>query len=395
MLYCRKCVMPTTRPGLSLNADGLCNACLWSERKKSIDWNAREGELRAYAEWARSTTQAPWDCVIGVSGGKDSTWQAMYVRDHLGLKPLLVQFAASDGTALGRRNMENLVQLGFDLITVQPNPEVACRLSRKSFLNYGNIVKYSEFALYATPFRVAIAQGVPLVFFGENPALEAGDNKSGPADWDATLIRYNNTLGGQGADIWLGDGVEPRDILPYHFPTDDELTAWGGHGIYMGYFANWSGYDNGVFAIRHGLECLDASPYDIGNPYVHNSLDCDNAIVNSMLKQIKLGFGHATEFSCYDIRNERISRSEGIRIVQELDGRCHERFIQAFCDWVGIDLTRFWDVANSYRGAMWEQVGGRWKLKNPIWEQESPVPETDMAALLHRIDTRRVAAGEA
>jgi N-acetyl sugar amidotransferase len=393
MRYCSRCIMPISRPGLSLDDRGLCNACLWSIKKETIDWAAREAELFEHAAWAKSVAKGPWDCVVGVSGGKDSTWQAVYLRDRLGLKPLLAQFAGADGTALGRRNMENLTRLGFDLITVQPNPDVARRLARKSFYEYGNIVKYSEFALYATPFRVAIAYDVPMVFFGENPALEAGDNKSGPADWDATSIRFNNTLGGQSAEIWAGDGVEKRDLTLYGYPSDAELAEWGGKGIYMGYFLNWSGYENGVFAIRHGMECIDAAPAEIGNPYLHNSLDCDNAIVNSMLKQVKLGFGHATEFCCYDIRAGRISREEGVRIVQALDGRCDHRFIAAFCEWIGISTQEFRRVADSYRGPMWERADdGGWKMKNPIWEQEPPDPAIDLDALLRRIDTRRVAA---
>lgn len=392
MHYCKRCVMPSTRPGLSFDEEGICKACRWAERKPSIDWNARRNELQAVADWARRTSEGAWDCVIGVSGGKDSTWQALFVRDKLGLNPLLVQYVGSDGTELGRRNMENLVTLGFSLISVQPNPDVARRLARKSFLNFGNIVKYAEYALYSAPFRAAIDYGIPLVLFGENPALEAGDRNAGEHGWDATTIRHNNTLSGQGIDIWLGDGIDERDLNLYRLPTDEDLTAWGGKGIFMGFYLNWSVYENGVFAIRHGMECLKAEPHDIGNLYLHNSLDCDNSIVNSMLKHVKLGFGHATEFVSYDVRAGRMTRQEAIRVIKELDGRCHPRYVRAFCDWVGLSTAKFWDVANSYRGAMWTRNhDGEWRLTNPIWEQEPYDDAPPLQSIIERLDTRRVA----
>jgi N-acetyl sugar amidotransferase len=329
--------------------------------------------------------------VVGVSGGKDSTWQAMYVREELGLNPLLVQFASSDGTDLGRRNLENLVNLGFTLVSVQPNPRVARQLCKKSFFTYGNIVKYSEHALFTAPFRVAIDYGINLVFFGENPALEAGDSNTSRPGWDASGIKFNNTLGGQGIDIWVGDGIEERDLLPYVFPSDEEFARWGGKGVFIGYFVDWAGWENAAFAIGHGLACIDAEPHDIGIPYRHNSLDSNHGgIVNSMLKHLKFGFGHTSEFTSYDVRDGRMSRAEAVSLVKALDGRCHPRFIRDYCDWIGIGEIQFWDVAERFRGKMWTRGSGNaWRLDGPIWEQEPYEAGISIGALLDRIDPAR------
>jgi N-acetyl sugar amidotransferase len=391
MIYCKSCVMPATRPGLKLDESGVCNACRWHQQKKTaIDWIARRQELQRIADEAKAAAEGSWHCVVGVSGGKDSTWQAMYVRDELGLNPLLVQFASSDGTELGRRNLENLVEMGFSLISLQPNPRVARRLCKKSFFNFGNIIKYSEHALFTAPFRVAIDYQIPLVFFGENPALEAGDRNTNRPGWDATGIKFNNTLGGQGIDIWLGDGIEERDLLPYMFPTDEEMARWGGRGIFMGYFVDWSGWENAVFALERGFECIDADYKDIGIPYQHNSLDSyHGGIVNAMLKHVKLGFGHTTEFTSYDVRCGRLTRPEAIRLVKELDGRCHPRYIRDFCEWVEISENEFWEVADRYRGKMWQRDANSWRLIDPIWQQEPYDDRVLLEDLIARIDPLR------
>lgn len=391
MKYCNRCVMPPTRPGLFLDEQGICNACRWYEQKKTeIDWPSRREQLQKIADEAKAKATGPWDCVVGVSGGKDSTWQAAFVRDQLGLNPLLVQFASSDGTDIGRVNLENLVKMGFSLISVQPNPLVARQLCQKSFFKYGNIVKYSEHALFATPFRVAIDYDIPLVFFGENPALEVGDRNVDRPGWDATGIQFNNTLGGDGIDIWQGDGIGADDLQPYIFPSDDEMSKWGGSGIFMGYFLDWSGWSNGVFALENGFKCVDFAYRDIGIPYQHNSIDSFyNGFVNAMLKHVKLGFGHASEFTSYDVRAGRLSRFQAIRLVKELDGRCHPRFIKDYCDWIGISTDKFWSVANQFRGSMWKRdKNGNWALNDPIWSQCDYDKKSSLEELIALIDPR-------
>lgn len=386
MKYCSKCIMPATRPGLKLNKEGVCSACLWQDTKQTINWEERKLEFIEIANWAKQTTKSAWDCVLGVSGGKDSTWQAMQLRDEFGLNPLLVQYVSSDGNEIGRYNMENLTKLGFSVLSVQPSPRVARILSKESFFRYGNLHKYAEMVLFPVPFRYAMLYEIPLVFFGENPALEAGDCNSGEG-WDATTIINNNTLGGHSYKIWLSDEIQENDLIQYKFPSKEEFNQWGGKGIFMGYYLNWSGWNNAVFAIKNGMKVNSADYAEIGGHYKHNSLDSDfGGIVNAMLKHVKLGFGNTTEHACYDIRNERITREEAALLAKELDGRCHPRYIRLYCDWIGIDEKTFWQVADKFRGNMWKKdSSNNWILDYPIWEQLNIPKHYNVKDIIHTL----------
>ena len=120
MIYCKKCLQPDTRPNIKFNDEGICYACLYEEEKKKIDWDARENELREIAKWAKQKANGGYECVIGVSGGKDSTFQAFYAKEKLGLNVLLVNCAPDNITEIGRHNIENLVNHGFDMIQMRP-----------------------------------------------------------------------------------------------------------------------------------------------------------------------------------------------------------------------------------------------------------------------------------
>lgn len=386
MKHCSKCLMPSSRPGIVFDTFGVCSACNWHKKKKNIDWKSREKKFKEIINWAKKYSFRGHNCVLGVSGGKDSYWQAFKLR-QLGLNPLLVNYTCSDGTELGKFNLENLIKHNFSLISLQPNPNVAKKLAKKSFLKFGNVAKFSEFSLFTIPLRVAISYKIPLVFFGENPALEAGDLNKNRAGWDAIGIKDNHTLAGANIKIWEDREIKKKDLVLYTFPSDKEIKKWGGRSIFMGYFFNWSGWKNAIFSRQKGMKFHQDSYKNIGNLYKHNSLDTDFTIVNSMLKHIKFGFGHTTEFVSYDIRDKRITRREGAALVKALDGRCAKKYIQRFCDWSHISYDLFNKKKEIFYGEMWNKNKGKWKLKSPVWESYNNLDEIDINQILKRIST--------
>ncbi|MBP3825105.1 MAG: N-acetyl sugar amidotransferase, partial [Butyrivibrio sp.] len=106
MRYCKRCLQPDTRPGIVFDDEQICFACRYEESKATIDWAAREAELKGFAEEAKAEAKKRgniYDCIIGVSGGKDSTFQAVYAKEKLGLNPLLINCMPDEITEIGRK----------------------------------------------------------------------------------------------------------------------------------------------------------------------------------------------------------------------------------------------------------------------------------------------------
>ncbi|MCM0753962.1 N-acetyl sugar amidotransferase [Desulfovibrio aminophilus] len=366
MRYCRKCVQPDTRPGSVFDEEGVCLACRFAETVRNIDWAARRAELEEICSFARERNVSGYDCIVGVSGGKDSTRQAMYVRDELKLHPLLVccSYPPENLSDRGARNLANLMSLGFDCITVGPAPGVWKRLMLQGFLRFGNWAKSTEMALYASAPKVAIAYQIPLIFLGENPAISVGTMDVKSTNGDANQMKNCNTLKG-GPEALLEDGITERDLFWYRYSSDEDMQLGALKVVYLGYYIqDFTKRNNALFSIRHGLEVRPDPPEDIGDITGYECLDDDFVLVNQHMKHIKFGFGKVTEQVCEDIRLGDMTREEAWKLVLAYDGKCAERYIQELCDYLGISRETFREVSERYRGrGVWTPDGsGGWRL---------------------------------
>lgn len=351
MNYCTRCVQPDTRPGIRFNADGVCPACQYTEPFGSIDWAARQRELQQIIERSKKDNHSDYDCIVGVSGGKDSTRQALYVRDTLGLRALLVSctYPPEQTAERGPQNLSNLIALGFDTLTVGPDPQTWKALMRRGFLEYGNWCKSTETALYATLPRVSIAYHIPLIFLGENPATQLGDLDVGSLTWDANGTKNQNTLA-QGADIFLDHVPTPQHLICYRHPSNEEFDLAHVQMVFLGYFwRNFTKVDNADFSMAYGLDVRTDNPEDRGALHPYEALDEDFVFVNQMIKYFKYGFGKVTDEVCELIRYGRLTRDEGLDLVRRFDGTCAPEYIRRFCEYLEIGEHEFWRVANSYR----------------------------------------------
>lgn len=364
MKYCKKCLQPDTRPGIYFSEDGVCGACLYEESKNNIDWDQRLSDLHAIAEWAKGKKKA-YDCVVGVSGGKDSTFQAVYAREKLGLHVLLVNCEPNNITDVGKHNIENLINMGFDCVKIRPNPNVERLLARKSFFEYGNIIKPSEYPLWVSAYRMALNMDIPLIIQGENASLTLGVSKTGQGqDGDAFNVTKQNTLQGCTASEWVGDGVEESDLFFYRFPRLEEFENKEIRAIWLQYYLKeWSQVYNADFSIARGLHGRTTEPLkDIGRYRRYSALDSDMQIPNQMIKYLKFGFGFATDEACYDIREGRLTREEAKWLVEQYDGKCGEQYIEQFCDYISITKEEFWEVVDRYvnKKLFYKNSRGEW-----------------------------------
>ena len=369
--YCKRCLQPDTRPNTKFNDDGICPACAYVSTKDHIDWDVRKKELEEICEFGKANSSRGFDCLIGVSGGKDSTRQALFVKNVLKMNPLLVccTYPPDQVGELGPANMQNLISLGFSAIVVGPAPQTWKKNMRHGFFKYGNWAKSTELALYASLPRVAIAWQIPLAFLGENPALTIGELGVKSTGYDGNQTRWLNTLAG-GDPLWLCvDGLTSKDILSHYYPTEEEMVRANIRVVYLGYFWNmWSKLENGIIAALNGLDVRDDHPKDIGDIYGCNALDEDFMTVNQMIKYRKFGFGRVTEIVNEEIRYGTLTRGEGIKLLEKYDGKCSDELIRKFCHYLEISLDEFWRVVDSYtnKDLFEKDSSGEWKLKNEI-----------------------------
>ncbi|MGL4595650.1 MAG: N-acetyl sugar amidotransferase, partial [Thermoguttaceae bacterium] len=325
-------------------------ACVFEERKKKIDWDKRFHDLKDIAAEAKRKSSSVYDCVIGVSGGKDSLFQAIYAKEKLGMNPLLVNSVPDGITAIGRHNIENLAKWGFDIIQIRPDPNIARRLAIKCFTEKGNMVTYSEFALWVSAYIIAEKFDIPLVLQGENAAITLGTCSFQDITDDATNIVNLNTIKSVNIEALIDEGYPKEKLWIYSLERIEDAKRKGVRGVYLQYYAKeWSQVYNADFAIARGiLGRTQEDLHDIGRYRRYTALDADITIANQMLKYLKLGFGFATDEACYDIREGRLTREDAVWLVKEYDGKCGEQYLQLAYDYMKMTPEQFWAIADIY-----------------------------------------------
>lgn len=365
MKYCKTCLQVDTRPGTKFDSRGICPACNYFETLKSVDWDERRTELDDVVAFGKANAQSGYDCIIGVSGGKDSTRQAFFVKDVLKMNPLLISlgYPPEQVTQRGVDNVSNMIAHGFDCISINPAPQIWKKLMRKGFFEHANWAKSTELALFSSVPRFAIAYQIPLIWWGENSALQLGDlNVMGKSGSDGNNLRKMNTLGGGDVTWLLNDEVQKEDILQYTYPTEKEMEDANLRITFLGYFwKDWSLVDNGNFSALRGLDIRNESPKEIGDPLGITSLDEDWVTLNQMIKYLKFGFGRISDYVNEDIRLGRMTRSQAIKLNEKYDGACSPRYIKSFCEYINISEKEFWEkVDQIVNKDLFKKVNGKW-----------------------------------
>jgi N-acetyl sugar amidotransferase len=320
LTYCKRCVMPDTKPDLHLDEQGVCNACRSYEKRTEVDWDARHTELLQLLEKYRRRDGGNWDCIVPVSGGKDSTYQVVRML-QLGLNPLCITSTTCDLSNIGRKNIENLKHLGVDYVEISPNPLVRAKLNRIGLKQVGDISWPEHVAIFTIPVRAAVQFNVPLLVWGENsqneyggPAAAAGNNILNRR-W---LEEFGGMLGMRVTDLIGMEGIEAKDLISYTYPSDEDLVRVGVTGLFLGHYIPWDGLSNALIAEANGFHAYDKVVE--GSMVNYENLDNHQTGIHDYFKFLKFGFGRATDLACMHIRRGRLTRQDGLEAVKRLDG---------------------------------------------------------------------------
>jgi N-acetyl sugar amidotransferase len=313
--------MPDTKPDIHFDEQGICNACRSFEKRKEIDWNARQEQLIEILNRYKSKNGKKWDCIVPVSGGKDSTFQVLTML-RLGMTPLCVTATTCDLSTIGRKNIENIKNLGVDYIEFSPNKIVRRKLNRIGLMEVGDISWPEHIGIFTIPIRVAVQYDIPLIIWGENSQNEYG----GPASASENnylnrrwLEEFGGLLGLRLSDLVGVEGIDEKHLIPYTYPTDDELKGVGATGLFLGYYLPWDGYTNALTSQAHGFTTFHRVVE--GSCVNYENLDNYQTGIHDYFKFLKFGFGRASDIASLHIRRGRLSRQDACAIVRMHDGK--------------------------------------------------------------------------
>jgi N-acetyl sugar amidotransferase len=390
--FCKKCTMNNQRPSstiefknkpgdkkraIAFDADGVCEACRFAEKKKSIDWEKRQNELKDLCDRFRRT-DGKYDVVVPGSGGKDSVMAAHILKHKYYMHPLLITWPPHIYTRVGRRNFEAWLNSGFANYTYWPNQKVHRLLTRQAFVNL--VHPFQPFIIgqknLAPKFSTQL--DIPLVVFGENEAEygnPVADNKSAKRDSSYYSMEHEIDqiyLGGENVkEIMKKNNLSLSDLEAY-LPTEpSRLDKVGTEVHYLGYYLPWHPQDTYYYAVENS-EFLPNDFRTEGSYSKYSSIDDKIDWLHYYTMYIKFGIGRATFDSAQEIRNGDITRDEGVRLVKRFDGEFPRMYLEDCLDYMGLNEKTFHEIINKSRpDHLWACNNGTWELKHKIWEKNS------------------------
>jgi len=342
--------MPNTKPDLTFDSEGLCSGCSSFLDRPNINWDERYSQLEQLVKPYKDS--GTWDCVIPVSGGKDSTFQVLKALE-LGLNPLAVTATTCDLSGTGRRNLENISKLGVDHIEMTSNRVVRAKLNRLMLERVGDISWPEHIGIFSIPVRVAVTFRIPLIIWGENSQNEYG----GPdGTQDAMVLdrnwleEFGGLLGQRLSDLVDEGQLSAAEAEIFSYPAESELEDVGVKGIFLGHFLPWDGFRTALLSTAHGFE---SSPKPHGGGLLnYENLDNRQTAIHDYFKYLKYGFGRVTDHVCMQIRRNRLTRAEGLAIVKLHDGRfpqnCIDDDLDSVLGRIGVTRSQFDAIADNF-----------------------------------------------
>lgn len=362
--YCKKCLLPNTRPNVVIDEDGISN--VWKtarDEKDNIDWISREELFQEVVKSAKERSKG-YDCLIPVSGGKDSTWQVIKCLEY-GLNPLAVTWRTPARTELGEKNLENLKKLGVDHIDYQVNPKVEKKFMYESLVKYGTTALPMHMALFNIPLTVAVNYKIPLVVWGENSAFEYGttDDQLKGFKLNSEWLKSYGVTHGTTAKDWISDDLTVKELTPYFGPDDNQLEASGVRAIFLGYYFNWDTETSLRTAKEHGFKVRNEGPKT--GYYNYADIDDDFISIHHFIKWYKFGFTRLFDNLSIEIRNGRMTYDHALDIIKNYGIQEPKEDIERLCSFLEITETHFYEILETFRNQdIWSKKDGKWVIED-------------------------------
>jgi len=363
--HCKNCLMPNTKPGLILDAAGICQACRNAEKKKTIDYGRRFEELKRLCDKYRKR-DGSYDSIIAVSGGKDSYFQVKMFKEELGMNPLLVTVGDPfSKTEAGMHNIKNMCEkFNCDMFTFELSPKLVRKMVRVAFEEFGSPTWPVDRAIYCLPIRMAVNMKIPLVVYGENVAWEYGGVQT-EETYSAKEQINNDVAKKVDFKLWYENGIRDEELNMLKYPSKKEIEQAKLEPIYLSYFVAWNGYKHYEEAKKYGFKDLSGEWKREGYIEDYDQVDSVAYLMNVWMKYPKFGFARATDMVGYWIRGGRINKEEGKKLIEKNDHMLDGKILEDFLKFAEYEEKEFWRVVEKFWNKdIFKKTGNGWSLKD-------------------------------
>jgi imidazoleglycerol phosphate synthase cyclase subunit len=369
--WCTRCVYPSISAApLEFNSEGVCTGCQMADIKKQIpksEWTRRESLLKEMLGRYKSKDGDNYDCIIPVSGGKDSYFQTHVIKNVLGMNPLLVTYNGNNYTDAGWRNLHRMKDaFGVDHIILAPGVNTLQKLNRLGFIVMGDMNWHAHVGITSAPINIAAKLRVPLIIWGEHGYMDlAGQFSFDDFPEMSYRDRLEHFARGYEWNYFVGlEELSKPDMMMWKYPSDQTLFDLDVRGIYLGNYVFWEANEHVDLVVeKYGFESAD-EPFQRTYRNTSNLDDMHENGVHDYMKFIKFGYGRCTDHVCKDIRAGIMSRDEGIELIKKYDHVKPTKDLYRWLDYAGMSEQTFDGIADTFRDSR------VWRIKNGMWEKD-------------------------
>ena len=372
--YCKKCVIPSSSAiPVEFDSEGVCSGCNTANKKKDIDWKRRGLQFQKLLEQYQNKNNSNYDCIIPVSGGKDSYFQVNLIKNIYKMNPLLVTYNSNNWTKSGYENLHNMRDVfNCDHIFFTPSIGLLKKMNRIGFKLMGDMNWHGHSGIFTYPFIVAVQKKISLVFYGEHGFMDLGGMHS-YSDYVEFTQRYRleHLLRGYDWQDFLGhegrDEILEKELLSFKFPKDEDIKNVGIRGIFISNYLDWSGNNNAIISKKFGFKENDEN-FERTYRKISNLDDMHENGIHDYMKYIKFGYGRATDHVTKDIRDGIMTRKEGIEMVKKMD-HIKSKDLYRWLKYADMTEEEFDRIADTFRDRrVWSKnTQGIW-IKDNIWD---------------------------